>query len=121
MAFIGAGLVNQETRARKQARASRCPVVSMYSFGTDVQTEQKCAIKVEQKNGAAKQIEAKVGTNLRTALRENGVDIYTLGGKLRNCGGNGACGLCTVDVADGQYNLTPMGPKEEFMMNGKPM
>ncbi|MEL6788131.1 MAG: iron ABC transporter substrate-binding protein, partial [Cyanobacteria bacterium J06607_15] len=34
------------------------------------------------------------GSNLREKALQNRVDIYTLGGKLRNCGGYGQCATC---------------------------
>ncbi|NCT53011.1 MAG: (2Fe-2S)-binding protein [Microcystis aeruginosa G13-03] len=36
------------------------------------------------------------GANLREKAIQNGVDIYTFGGKLMNCGGYGQCGTCIV-------------------------
>ena len=39
-----------------------------------------------------KEVVAAEGTNLREKALENGIDVYTLKGKLTNCGGDGQCG-----------------------------
>lgn len=59
-------------------------------------------------------------TNLRKALLDNKVDLYTLGGKLRNCGGGGQCGTCIIAIEDGVYSTNGRTPKEEFLLEGKP-
>jgi ferredoxin len=41
------------------------------------------------------------GALLRTELLKNKVDVYTMVGKMTNCGGNGQCGTCVVDVTAG--------------------
>jgi ferredoxin len=33
---------------------------------------------------------------------ENDIDIYTLVGKMMNCGGYGQCGTCVVEIVEGQ-------------------
>ncbi|MGF1566907.1 MAG: 2Fe-2S iron-sulfur cluster-binding protein [Nodosilinea sp.] len=53
------------------------------------------------------------GANLRFKALENRIDIYTLSGKLMNCGGYGQCGTCVVDVVEGQENLSPRTAAEE--------
>ena len=35
-----------------------------------------------------------MGANLRTKALENRIDLYTLMGKMSNCGGYGQCGTC---------------------------
>ena len=42
------------------------------------------------------EIIAKPGSNLRSVLQENGVDLYTMKGKMMNCGGGGQCTYCKV-------------------------
>lgn len=59
-------------------------------------------------------------TDLRRALMAEKVDLYTLGGKLRNCGGAGQCGTCVIAVEDGVYSTNGRTPKEEFLLDGKP-
>ena len=53
------------------------------------------------------------GANLRFKALENRVDLYTLGGKLMNCGGYGQCGTCVVEVVAGAENLSPRTTVEE--------
>ncbi|MEB3250547.1 MAG: 2Fe-2S iron-sulfur cluster-binding protein [Cyanobacteriota bacterium] len=53
------------------------------------------------------------GANLRFKALENRVDLYTLGGKLMNCGGYGQCGTCVVEVVAGAENLSPRTVVEE--------
>jgi ferredoxin len=53
------------------------------------------------------------GANLRFKALENRVDLYTLGGKLMNCGGYGQCGTCVVEVVAGAENLSPRTAVEE--------
>ena len=44
------------------------------------------------------------GANLRLKALENGIDLYTLMGKMMNCGGYGQCGTCVVEVVEGLEN-----------------
>ncbi|PSN20556.1 iron ABC transporter substrate-binding protein [filamentous cyanobacterium CCP5] len=53
------------------------------------------------------------GDNLRYKALENRIDIYTLMGKMMNCGGYGQCGTCVVEVAEGMENLSPRTAVEE--------
>uniref|UniRef100_A0A7S0ZHJ0 2Fe-2S ferredoxin-type domain-containing protein n=1 Tax=Timspurckia oligopyrenoides TaxID=708627 RepID=A0A7S0ZHJ0_9RHOD len=119
MAFVGSGFGLVSKSGGENVRVQRGRSMRMV-LGNPIGTDKKCVIRVEEKNGP-KEIQVAPGTNLRTALRENGVDLYTFGGKFRNCGGNGACGLCTVNVTGNTYNLSPMNPKEEFMLANKPI
>ena len=47
------------------------------------------------------------GANLREKALQNGIDLYTLKGKLTNCGGYGQCGTCLVEIVEGMENLSP--------------
>jgi ferredoxin len=49
---------------------------------------------------------AAAGDNLRLKALENGIDLYTLKGKLMNCGGYGQCGTCIVEIVEGAANLS---------------
>ncbi|MEL6493784.1 MAG: 2Fe-2S iron-sulfur cluster-binding protein [Cyanobacteria bacterium J06623_7] len=60
------------------------------------------------------------GSNLREKALQNRVDIYTLGGKLRNCGGYGQCATCIVEVAEGMENLSPKTDFEKRRLKKKP-
>jgi ferredoxin len=60
------------------------------------------------------------GSNLREKALQNRVDIYTLGGKLRNCGGYGQCATCVVEVAEGMENLSPKTDFEQRRLKKKP-
>eukprot|EP00189_Rhodosorus_marinus_P013594 CAMPEP_0184747592 /NCGR_PEP_ID=MMETSP0315-20130426/12324_1 /TAXON_ID=101924 /ORGANISM="Rhodosorus marinus, Strain UTEX LB 2760" /LENGTH=135 /DNA_ID=CAMNT_0027221047 /DNA_START=90 /DNA_END=497 /DNA_ORIENTATION=+ len=68
-------------------------------------------------SGNLKSFPADSGVDLRRNLLENGVDVYTFGQKLRNCGGNGSCGLCRVKVTAGLENTNDRTPKEDFLLN----
>lgn len=63
---------------------------------------------------------AAMGSNLREKAVQNRVDIYTLGGKLRNCGGYGQCATCVVEVAEGMDNLSPKTDFEKRRLKKKP-
>lgn len=63
---------------------------------------------------------AAMGSNLREKALQNRVDIYTLGGKLRNCGGYGQCATCIVEVAEGMSNLSPKTDFEKRRLKKKP-
>ena len=67
-----------------------------------------------------KEIIAAQGSNLREKALQNRVDIYTLGGKLRNCGGYGQCATCIVEVAEGMENLSPKTDFEQRRLKKKP-
>lgn len=60
------------------------------------------------------------GANLRLKALENQIDLYTLKGKLMNCGGYGQCGTCIVEVVEGMENLSPKTQPEERKLKKKP-
>ncbi|AFZ36410.1 ferredoxin [Stanieria cyanosphaera PCC 7437] len=67
-----------------------------------------------------KEIIAANGANLREKALQNGIDIYTLRGKLVNCGGYGQCGTCIVEIVEGMENLSPKTLFEERKLKRKP-
>ncbi|BAS58625.1 ferredoxin [Leptolyngbya boryana NIES-2135] len=67
-----------------------------------------------------KEVVAAQGANLRIKAIENQVDLYTLGGKLMNCGGYGQCGTCIVEIVEGMENLSPRTAFEERKLKKKP-
>ncbi|MFK8184639.1 MAG: 2Fe-2S iron-sulfur cluster-binding protein [Phormidesmis sp.] len=67
-----------------------------------------------------KEVDASLGSNLRFKAQENNIDIYTLVGKLTQCGGYGQCGTCVVDILEGGQNLSPRTAVEEKMLRKRP-
>jgi ferredoxin len=67
-----------------------------------------------------KEVTVAAGANLRIKAMENGVDLYTLKGKLMNCGGYGQCGTCIVNVVEGIENLSPRTDFESRRLKKKP-
>jgi ferredoxin len=67
-----------------------------------------------------KEVIAANGANLRLKALENGIDIYTLMGKMMNCGGYGQCGTCIVEVEAGMENLSPKTDVEKRKLRKKP-
>jgi ferredoxin len=64
-----------------------------------------------------KTIEAPAGANLRKTLLQHGVTPYRGLDRLLNCMGNGLCGTCRVEVADGK-GVSPITPLEESALVG---
>jgi ferredoxin len=60
------------------------------------------------------------GANLREKAIQNQIDIYTLRGKLTNCGGYGQCATCVVEIVEGIENLSPRTDFEEKKLRKKP-
>lgn len=60
------------------------------------------------------------GANLRLKALENQIDLYTLVGKMMNCGGYGQCGTCIVEVMEGMENLSSRTETEERKLRKKP-
>lgn len=60
------------------------------------------------------------GANLREKALQNGIDLYTLKGKLTNCGGYGQCGTCLVEIVEGMENLSPRTDFEQRKLRKKP-
>ena len=60
------------------------------------------------------------GANLRIKALENRIDLYTLTGKMMNCGGYGQCGTCQVEIVDGMDNVSPRTEVEEKILRKKP-
>lgn len=67
-----------------------------------------------------REVIAAQGANLRFKALENGIDIYTLMGKMMNCGGYGQCGTCVVEVTEGMENLSPKTDVEKRKLKKKP-
>ncbi len=68
----------------------------------------------------SKEVIAADGANLRLKALENQIDIYKMMAKLMNCGGNGQCGTCVVEVIDGSEHLSPRTAAEERHLKKKP-
>jgi ferredoxin len=60
------------------------------------------------------------GANLRLKAVENNIDLYTMMGKMMNCGGYGQCGTCVVEIIEGAENLSPRTAIEERRFKNKP-
>lgn len=45
-----------------------------------------------------KRVSVNAGTNIRTAAKKNGVELYRGFGKMANCHGLGLCGECVIEV-----------------------
>ncbi len=61
------------------------------------------------------------GVNLRSALLAEGVRVYSWPRNYRllnllNCGGNGRCGTCAVEVLSGNEKLSPLTGKERAQL-----
>ncbi|MEB3293122.1 MAG: 2Fe-2S iron-sulfur cluster-binding protein [Synechococcales bacterium] len=67
-----------------------------------------------------KEVVAASGANLRLKAIENEIDLYTLMGKMMNCGGYGQCGTCVVDIVEGAEHLSPRTEVEERRFRNKP-
>jgi ferredoxin len=74
-------------------------------------------IKFIQEN---QEVIAADGANLRLKAMQNGIDIYTLFGKMSNCGGYGQCGTCIVEITEGIENLSPRTDFETKKLAKKP-
>ena len=104
---------------RRAKRVPRAVLDSRVSVGFGVETKRTYKVTVIQGNRTST-IEVDGETNLRRALLDDKVDVYTLGGKLRNCGGAGQCGTCLINVEDGVFNTNGRTPREEFLLQNKP-
>ena len=60
------------------------------------------------------------GANLREKMLQNNIDLYTLKGKMMNCGGYGQCGTCIVEIVEGMENLSPRTDVENRKLKKKP-
>lgn len=89
--------------------------------GTTTAAEPRSfTIKVMRSSGKTTEIEVDTETDLRTALRAAKVDLYTIRGKMSNCGGNASCGFCVIDVLEGAGNTNGLGMREERLLAKKP-
>ncbi|MBE9031653.1 (2Fe-2S)-binding protein [filamentous cyanobacterium LEGE 11480] len=66
------------------------------------------------------EVMASGGANMRVKAVENGIDLYTVMGKMMNCGGYGQCGTCVVEVVEGMENLSPRSAAEAKRFKNKP-
>jgi ferredoxin len=67
-----------------------------------------------------KEVIAADGANLRLKALENRIDLYTLSGKMMNCGGYGQCGTCIVEIVEGSEHLSPRTDFEKRKLKKKP-
>ncbi|NJK61890.1 MAG: (2Fe-2S)-binding protein [Synechococcaceae cyanobacterium SM2_3_1] len=67
-----------------------------------------------------KEVIAADGANLRLKALENQIDLYKLVAKVMNCGGNGQCGTCVVEIEAGMENLSPRTAAEARHLKRKP-
>lgn len=127
--FTGAALSSRgsftsSSTSRRPASRPRAPQAilgsrtSTSTFGAS-QTQKTYTVKVMEKDRCTS-VKVEQDTNLRKALLQAKVDLYTLGGKLRNCGGAGQCGTCAVDVEEGAFGLSPPTMKEDVLLQNKP-
>jgi ferredoxin len=70
--------------------------------------------KITILNEQKKELEVVAGTNLRTALREAGVEVYSGIDKYLNCRGFGLCGTCAVLVKKGMEGIGKKTLREKF-------
>jgi ferredoxin len=73
---------------------------------------------------------AKAGDNLRSLLMHNHMALYGKGetalyrldqpSLTSDCGGEGICGTCLVQVNQGMRHLNAIGPQEYSMLKGRP-
>jgi ferredoxin len=61
-----------------------------------------------------KEIEVPAGVNLRQALREAGIQVYSGIDRYLNCRGLGMCGTCQVLVKQGMEHLSKKNMRERF-------
>jgi ferredoxin len=67
------------------------------------------------------EIEVEAGANLRSAARNQGVEIYKGLARTLNCRGFGLCGTCRVLVKSGMENLSPRSLVEKINLNLHPL
>ncbi|NET31186.1 MAG: (2Fe-2S)-binding protein [Cyanothece sp. SIO1E1] len=66
------------------------------------------------------EVDVEKGSNLRSLILDNRIDLYTFKGKIGNCGGYGQCGTCIVEIVEGMENLSPRTAVEERKLKRKP-
>lgn len=106
------------TRSPSTQHVTRAVLGSSFKTSTEQDTKT-LTVKVMQGNRCTV-INVDRDTDLRRAMLDNKIDLYTLGGKFRNCGGAGQCGTCLIAVEDGVYGTNGRTPREEFLLEGKP-
>lgn len=119
--FVGETICS--TTPKRTASAVRMvldtkPSVGFNSFGAA--TEEKTFTVTVLAGNSQREIQVNRETNLRRALLDNKVDVYTIKGKLTNCGGGGSCGTCLISVEDGMYNTNGRAAREDDMLSSNP-
>ena len=75
---------------------------------------------------AGKKIECGQYANLRKVAQLHDIEVYKgihqAPFPLGNCGGNGLCGTCVMEIVEGLENLSPKNIRERncFKLHGKP-
>lgn len=68
-----------------------------------------------------KEIEVPAGSNLREALRKQGIEVYPGMARYVNCFGHGQCGTCKIYVKSGMENLNRKSIMEKINMSLHPL
>lgn len=113
--FSGDNLCTTRPRTRGPVAVLGVRTSNVNSFGA--QPSQTYEVKVVEPNKCTV-IQVDRDTDLRKALLDNKIDLYTLKGKLTNCGGGGQCGTCLIEVESGYTNGRTA--REDFLLQNKP-
>lgn len=106
--------------ARSHSLSNHQTRISM-QWSATAPVEKVPVVVFEKGSSTARTLEVPKGSNLRKVLLENKIDVYTLRGKLTNCGGGGQCGTCIVDIKEGSFNTNPRGMRETRLFESKQM
>lgn len=127
---LGGHAVRPFAPARPRRARPAAPVVPTAIYQTGLggpplpkSPPRTVTVTVQEKAGKGwKTTELEVSTedDFRTALLAAGIDVYTLRGKLTNCGGGASCGTCKVDVLEGGAVCNGVSGREDRKLDGQP-
>jgi ferredoxin len=100
---------SQQQPATDFSASSETPATPKFVPGTNIKFVNE-----------GQEVMAASGANMRIKAIENGIDLYSLMGKMMNCGGYGQCGTCVVAVTEGMENLSPRTEVEQKRFKNKP-
>lgn len=78
-------------------------------------------ITVLEEGSPITKIRSQPGVNLRSALVDNGFEIYQSHRAVFNCKAQSLCGTCVVDIVKGLDNLTVQSLNEKRVMAANPL
>jgi ferredoxin len=105
-------------------RGTKDELKAVCSGGTDAASSETVTVTVIENKGSPDETVHKLvtqpGTNVRSLLTDNGINVYQSFTRWTNCKGKQLCGTCIVNVVDGSVNTNRKSMDEASTLRENP-